>query len=329
MHRKVRIRHKTQWLGAKVDCTEICTTSLSKHTGKERRPGFCVYIGAPRSVVWLKEVMRMYNRIGRCLKLIPSNRKFRFADSEFESLGTAMIPLETPPGIPTIQVSLDVVSTDVPALLGRDVMDENSLTPCTVSNRLVKRTVVDHKNPSQSYTMNEWSVPLKRYEGHLYAQVSIPVLTFFSKPQLLKLHRHFSTRPRRSFTSYLGRRVQPTLRLRHRSFWRRYQGTVTPAKGYNLDLVDLKSRLVLNQLDSMRKSSSTSCTLTGNQYYIWWTPRHTLAQPVFYQMFPPALYGRTLSNVGHRYTRDFLTKLGWTREPLLVTASLALPRPPM
>ena len=85
---------------------------------------------------------------------------------------------------------LDVISADIPALLGMDVMDENSLTPCTVSNRFIKRTVVDHQNSSQSYVMDGWSVPLKRYEGHLYAQMSLPVLTFFSTAQLQKLHRH-------------------------------------------------------------------------------------------------------------------------------------------
>ena len=162
-----------------MDCPKICTSSLSKRTSKGGRPGFCVDIGAPRSVVGLKEARRLYNRIGRRLRLTPSNRTFRFADSEHESLGTIIIPLETPPGISTIQVCLDVVSADVPALLGMDVMDENSLTPCTVSNRLIKRTVADHKNPSHYYIMDDWSVPLKRHEGHLYAQVSIPVLTFF------------------------------------------------------------------------------------------------------------------------------------------------------
>lgn len=189
MHRKARFRQKNQFI--KVDYTEICTTSLSKHIGKGGRPGFCVENRAPGSVVGLKESRRIFNRSGRSLKFSPSNRSFRFADSLYESLGLVTIPLETPPGIPTIGVSLDVISADVPELLGMDVMDNHSLTPCTMSNRLIRRKVLDNKIHSHSYTIGDWSVPLKRYEGHLYAHMSIPFLTFFSKPQLLKLHRHF------------------------------------------------------------------------------------------------------------------------------------------
>ena len=190
-HGKAHIRHKHPENSTNVNCIEICSTSFSKQTGKGDRPGFCVDIGAPRSVIGLKEARRSYGRTGRRLHPRPSNRKFRFADSVFESLGTVMVPLETPPVIPTIKVVLDVISADIPALLGMDVMDDNSLTPCTVSNRFIKKTVVDHENPSQSYVIDDWSVPLKRHEGHLYAQMSLPVLTFFSKAQLQKLHRHF------------------------------------------------------------------------------------------------------------------------------------------
>lgn len=148
-------------------------------------------IGAPRSVFGLKEARRIFNRIGRSLQLRPSSRSFRFADSLYESLGVVKMPLETPPGIPSISVPLDVISADVPALLGLDVMDNHSLTPCTVSNRLIRRKVLDNKTHSHSYVIDDWSVPLKRYEGHLYANICVPVSTFFSKPQLLKLHRHF------------------------------------------------------------------------------------------------------------------------------------------
>ena len=180
-HRKAKIWHKSRAQGMKVDCTEIGSTSLSKQASKGNRPAFCVDIGAPRSVVGLKEARRIYSRIGRRLQPRPSSRRFRFADSENESLGTVMMPLETPPGIPTSNVFLDVISADVPALLGMEGLDENWLNPCTVSNRFIKRAVVDHEDPSKSYVIDDWSVPLRRHEGHLYAQISLPVLTFFRK----------------------------------------------------------------------------------------------------------------------------------------------------
>ena len=107
-HKKAKFRYKHSGNSTKVNCAEICTTSLSKQAAKGSRPGFCVDIGAPRSVVGLKEARRIYGCTGRRFQPRPSNRKFCFADSVFESLGTVMIPLETPPGIPTIKVTLIV-----------------------------------------------------------------------------------------------------------------------------------------------------------------------------------------------------------------------------
>ena len=149
-HRRARFRYKHSGNSTKVSCAEICTTSLSKQAAKGSRPGFCVDIGVPRSVIGLKEARRIYGRTGFRRQPRLSNRKLCFADSVFESLGTVMIPLETQPAIPTIKVVLDVISADIPALLGMDVMGENSLTPCAVSKKFIKRTVVDHQNPSQS-----------------------------------------------------------------------------------------------------------------------------------------------------------------------------------
>ncbi len=51
------------------------------------------------------------------------------------------LPLATPDGISLIYASLDVVSVDVPALLGLGVLDSESLFDDTVTNRLVKRVV--------------------------------------------------------------------------------------------------------------------------------------------------------------------------------------------
>ena len=164
-HRKARLRHKSRWQGAKVDSTEIGTTSLSKEASKGRRTGFCVDIGAPRSFVGMKEAIRIFSCIGGHLKLVPPSRRCRFADSLYESIRVVMIPLKTPPGIPIIKASLDVILADVRALLGMD--DNHSLTPRRVSNRQIRRTVVDHRDPSHSYIINDCSVPLIRHEGHL------------------------------------------------------------------------------------------------------------------------------------------------------------------
>ena len=56
-----------------------------------------------------------------------SHKKFRFADASFESLGRVKIPLVTPSGVPPVYFTLDVVSANVPVLLGMDVLDSEDL----------------------------------------------------------------------------------------------------------------------------------------------------------------------------------------------------------
>ena len=48
----------------------------------------------------------------------------------------------TPPGMNPIMVKVDVVRADIPALLGMNLLDKESLTPCTISNRLIHRIEV-------------------------------------------------------------------------------------------------------------------------------------------------------------------------------------------
>ena len=107
------------------------------------------------------------------------------------------IPLATPTGIPPIWVSLDVVAADVPALLGLDVLYTHALLLDTFSNCLRKRIVLDKhgendgKNEDVSI-IDEWIVPLERYHGHIYAPFGFSTRTFFTRPELVKLHRQFA-----------------------------------------------------------------------------------------------------------------------------------------
>ena len=71
-----------------------------------------------------------------------SSRRYSFGDQVCESIGKITFPLATPPGIPVVQISFDIVTADVPALLGLDVLDKESLTCDTVANRLIKRVAV-------------------------------------------------------------------------------------------------------------------------------------------------------------------------------------------
>lgn len=143
-------------------------------------------------MISLKELRRFLDRSHKRMRpLKKSPMRFRFGDSECESLGQVRLPLATPSGLPNIYVTLDVIAIDIPALLGLDVMDELSLTPDTVTNRLVKRIIVGDDEQGDPCAIDEWSVPLIRTHGHIYALMGFPQLTFFSDSQLEKMHRQF------------------------------------------------------------------------------------------------------------------------------------------
>ena len=77
------------------------------------------------SVIGLKESRRIQGPTGRRLQPRHSKRRFRFSDSVSKSLDIVIISLETPTGLPIVKVMLDVISADIHAILGMDMMDEN------------------------------------------------------------------------------------------------------------------------------------------------------------------------------------------------------------
>lgn len=139
----------------------------------------------------MKEINRIFSaQNSRRPTLRKSNNRFRFADAVFKSLGKVLLQLRTVPGQPTIDVELDVVSADIPALLGMDLLDRESLTPCTVMNILVNRVQDPENNTEYIYL---WHVPLMRSNsGHLYAAMECSTPIYISKLQLIRLHRQFS-----------------------------------------------------------------------------------------------------------------------------------------
>ena len=86
---------------------------------------------------------------------------------------------------------LDVVQTDIPALLGTNILDRESLIANTVANRLRKPVGVEHKYGTTRY-VDEWSVPVYRAHGNdVLARINFPSKVNFSRAQLLNLHKLF------------------------------------------------------------------------------------------------------------------------------------------
>lgn len=86
--------------------------------------GFCVDIGAPRSVIGRTKLNKLLRRLGvKRITRLSSNNSFRFGDVTVCSQGMIEIELKTPSHVAKIPVLMDIVPIDVPALVGFDVLD--------------------------------------------------------------------------------------------------------------------------------------------------------------------------------------------------------------
>ena len=149
-------------------------------------------IAAPRSVVGTKQLNFILNHIGR--KTIPrihTQRLFRFGDFTACSLGLIEVALQTPAPRHPIRILLDIVSVDIPALLGLDVLDAEYLYADNAANLLVHRRVTSKEGMPLQY-LDLWSVTLSRFDNHLYAQMNFPSSTFYTEQQLHRLERQFA-----------------------------------------------------------------------------------------------------------------------------------------
>lgn len=139
----------------------------------------------------LKELRRLFERARRrSFLLSKTSRRFKFADAVFDSLGKGTTTLAASPGVLSMSVALDVVFAVVLALLPLNVLALIGLTPDTVRYQLVKYSCVKERD-GKAFIVKDWSMPLIRSDGHLYAAIRISVLTFFTRPQIQKLHHSF------------------------------------------------------------------------------------------------------------------------------------------
>ena len=168
------------------------TCDLLPNLRQQPLQGFCVDIGAPKSVVGQNQLKHTLQYIGRSsIPRMHSNNTYRFGDVTVRTVGTVEIMLATPPTVPDIPVLMDIVPVNVPALLGLDILDSEELYADNVTNRLVHRHVVSNNNGILQY-LDKWHVPLSRHDNHLYAAMSFPHFLFYTTTQLEKMHRQFA-----------------------------------------------------------------------------------------------------------------------------------------
>eukprot|EP00171_Calliarthron_tuberculosum_P008774 IDg8774t1 len=129
--------------------------------GRKNRPGFCCDIGAPSSVIGAKELQRIQSRKG-----IPT------------------YPFYAPIAVSALEMSPSHLQEKL------DVLDHESLFVDTVTNRLWHRVITSRDDENLKF-IDLWHVPLERYDDHVYASMELPKPIFYSRQDLLKLHRQF------------------------------------------------------------------------------------------------------------------------------------------
>ena len=152
----------TQYISSSTtfDCSHI---HFSKLSASPEIAGFCLGIGAPRSIVGRTELNKILTSVQRrSIARINSRNSFSFEDVLVKSLGMVELCLRTPNDVPNIMVVMHIVPVNVPALLGLDVMDAEGLYADIVTNRLVHRKILSRSSDEFEYD-NMWSIPIIRH----------------------------------------------------------------------------------------------------------------------------------------------------------------------
>lgn len=111
-----------------------------------------------------------------------SLKKLKFTDASFQSLGLVDLPPETPPDIPLIYITLDVISVDVPAFIGLGATELQSVTSTTVHNEPLEFIVLHSRAAAISALTNTpWDIPLVRQQYHVYTPTFTANYCFFSQ----------------------------------------------------------------------------------------------------------------------------------------------------
>lgn len=151
-------------------------------TTMQRPIGTIWGIGAPASVIWLKETKKIFNALQLPIhQLQHSRHSFRFADAIYTSIERASLPLEKLPGIPVISVYFDIVWAYIIVLLGMDTLESESLTLFPVSSRLMNRVPVPMVH-YETFHFDEGHIPIMRSSGkNIHMPIKKQLADIFSR----------------------------------------------------------------------------------------------------------------------------------------------------
>lgn len=75
-------------------------------------------------------------------------------------MGTTILELLTPRGLPPMKIQCDVLNVDISLLLCLDILAKHFLLAGTAVNRLVKRTVISGCGNEPLYAIDDWFLPI-------------------------------------------------------------------------------------------------------------------------------------------------------------------------
>jgi hypothetical protein len=147
-----------------------------KHSQTRSFSGAILDTGAEKSVIGKAEAISYCQENGVPFHLKPSSCRFKFGSRSEPAVGRIGIRIPTP-GKP-LEFQCDVVESDVPLLIGLDTLDKYGLNVMSVEGILQSTT-------------EKWHMPMQRQKGHIYLQWDPGVELFFTRAELIKVHRQF------------------------------------------------------------------------------------------------------------------------------------------
>lgn len=152
---------------------------------------FCFDIDEPLSAVYAEQLNLILRCIGwEAILLLHSQRLFRFEDVTVRSLGLIKVTLQTRAHQCQVLILPDIFSVEIPALLSLEVLDSECRYADNLANRVANRQVTSKRGIPPKH-LEFWSVPLSRFDGHLYACTRFSKSTFCTAQQLRRLYRKF------------------------------------------------------------------------------------------------------------------------------------------
>lgn len=152
--------------------------------------GFCVDIGVPKSVIGRKELYHYLTHASTYHRRIlsPTNpfsiyeRVLRLFRRHFSPFSNSVRSSQN------LYFDMDIVDADIPALLEVNVLDKESITPCTISNRLIKHALHALDNGDSVY-LDEWYVLLLHLRSnHLHTETDLATTIHFTRTPLAQRH---------------------------------------------------------------------------------------------------------------------------------------------